>query len=139
MNPRRTLCPRTSPPTTADTAWQQARTQLDSAADHTLLYLEVLPANQAKAKGDCAAAEPMYIKALQDRPDSAYIAYQLANNMICLQKTQPEMASSAIYEFERAAMIDPTLGDPKVDPKQLPTYADNLYTRIHGSDEGLAN
>ena len=130
--------PANKPPSTPDTAWQQARAQLDSAADHTLLYLEVLPANQAKAKGDCAAAEPMYVKALQDRPDSAYIAYQLANNMICLQKTQPQMASSAIYEFERAAMIDPTLGDPKVDPKQLPTYADNLYTRIHGSDDGLA-
>ena len=130
--------PANKPSGTADAAWDQARSQLDSAADHTLLYLEVLPANQAKAKGDCAAAEPMYVKALQDRPNSAYIAYQLANNMICLQKTQPEMASSAIYEFERAAMIDPTLGDPKVDPKQLTTYADSLYTRVHGSDEGLA-
>ncbi len=130
--------PENKPSTTADAAWQQARQQLDSAADHTLLALEILPANQAKAKGDCAAAEPMYVKALQDRPDSAYIAYQLANNMICLQKTQPEMAAPAIYEFERAAMIDPTLGDPKVDPKQLTTYADGLYTRIHGSDEGLA-
>ena len=127
------------PATTADAAWQQARSQLDSAADHTMLYLDVLPANQAKAKGDCAAAEPMYVKALQDRPESAYIAYQLANNMICLQKTQPEMASPAIYEFERAAMIDPTLGDSKVDPKQLQTYADGLYTRVHGSDEGLAD
>ncbi len=131
--------PENKPATTADAAWQQARTQLDSAADHTLLYLEILPANMAKAKGDCAAAEPMYVKALQDRPDNAYIAYQLANNMICLQKTQPEMTSQAIYEFERAAMIDPTLGDPKVDPKQLQTYADGLYTRIHGSDEGLAD
>lgn len=131
--------PQNKPATTADAAWTQARTQLDSAADHTLLYLDILPANQAKAKGDCASAEPMYVKALQDRPDNAYIAYQLANNMICLQKTQPEMASPAIYEFERAAMIDPTLGDPKVDPKQIQTYADGLYTRIHGSDEGLAD
>jgi len=122
---------------TADAAWAQARAQLDSAADHSLLAFEVAPANAANKAGDCASAQPMYIKALQDRPDSAYIAYQLANNTICLQKTQPAMASMAIYEFERAAMVDPTLGDPKVDPKQLQTYADSLYTRIHGSDEGL--
>jgi hypothetical protein len=130
--------PANKPATTSDADWSKARTQLDSAADRTLLVLDVMPANQAAAKGDCAAAEPMYIKALQDHPDSAYVAYQLAKNMICLQKTQPEMASQAIYEFERAAMIDPTLGDPKADPKQLPAYADGLYTRVHGSDEGLA-
>jgi len=126
------------PATTTDAAWNETAQQLNSAADHTLLYLDVLPANVAKNKGDCAGAEPMYIKALQDRPDSAYIAYQLANNMVCLQKTQPDIVSSAIYEFERAAVIDPTLGDPKTDPKALPTYADGLYVRIHGSDEGLA-
>jgi hypothetical protein len=126
------------PAATSEADWNNTRNQLDSAADHTLLYLDVLPANQAKARGDCASAEPLYVKALQDRPDSAYLAYQLANNMICLQKTQPEMAFQAIYEFERAAQIDPTLGDPKTDPKQLPAYADGLYTRIHGSDEGLA-
>jgi hypothetical protein len=131
--------PENKPSTTSEADWTKARGQLDGAADRTLLYLEVLPANQAKTKGDCAAAEPMYIKALQDRPDSAYIAYQLANNMICLQKTQPEMAGPAIYEFERAAMIDPTLGDPNVDPKKLPAYADDLYTRVHGSDEGLTD
>lgn len=130
--------PENKPPTTADADWQKARTQLDSAADHALLALDLMPATQAKAKGDCAGAEPMYIKALQDRPDNTYIAYLLANNMICLQKTQPEMASQAIYEFERAAVVDPTLGDPKNDPKQLQTYADSLYTRVHGSDEGLA-
>jgi len=53
--------------------------------------------------------------------------------MVCLQKTQPEMASAAIYEFQRAAVIDPTLGDPNNKPDQLVKYADDLYTRIHGS------
>ena len=130
--------PANKPEKTSEADWASSRAQLNSAADRTLLVLAVTPANQAKAKGDCAGAEPMYVKALQDHPDSAYVAYQLANNMICLQKTQPEMTAAAIYEFERAAMIDPTLGDPKVDPKQLQTYADGLYTRIHGSDEGLA-
>ena len=130
--------PANKPATTSDDAWKQARQQLDSAADRTLLFLDIMPANAAKNKGDCAGAEPMYVKALQDHPDSAYIAYQLANNMVCLQKTQPDIVSSAVYEFQRAAVTDPTLGDPKTDPKQLPTYADSLYVKIHGSDEGLA-
>lgn len=126
------------PAGTSDADWAKAKNDLDSAADHTQLFLDVLPANQAMAKKDCAAAEPMYVKALQDRPQSAYISYQLANAMLCLQKSQPEMAARAIYEFQRAAVIDPTLGDPKNDPKQLTAYADKLYTSVHGSDEGLA-
>lgn len=130
--------PANKPASTPDAAWAKAQSDLESAADHTLLYLDVLPANQAMAKKDCAAAEPMYVKALQDRPQSAYISYQLATAMLCLQKTQPEMAAQAIYEFQRAAVIDPTLGDPKNNPQQLIGYADKLYTSVHGSTEGLA-
>jgi hypothetical protein len=132
--------PEHKPAGTADAAWAKAKNDLEAAADHTLLYLDVLPANQAMAKNppDCATAEPMYVKALQDRPQSAYISFQLGKAMVCLQKTQPEMASAAIYEFQRAAVIDPTLGDPNNKPDQLVKYADDLYTRIHGSTEGLA-
>ena len=54
--------------------------------------------------------------------------------MVCLQKTQPEMASAAIYEFQRAAVIDPTLGDPNNKPDQLVKYADDLVFpgMLHG-------
>src|SRR5271157_702246 len=130
--------PENKPANTADAAWTKAKSDLDSAADHTLLFLDVLPGNQAMARKDCAAAEPIYLKALQDRPQSSYVSYQLANALLCLQRTQPEKASPAIYEFERAAVIDPTLGDPKNDPQKLASYADGLYTQVHGSDEGLA-
>lgn len=130
--------PANKPAGTPDAAWAKAKSDLDSAADHTLLYLDVLPANQAMARKDCAAAEPMYVKALQDRPQSSYISFQLANAMLCLRTAHPEMAAQAIYEFERAAVIDPTLGDPKNKPEQLTTYADKLYTQVHGSDEGLS-
>ena len=126
------------PANTSEAAWDKAKTDLLKAADHTLLTLAVLPANQAMARKDCAAAEPMYVKALQDRPDSSYISYQLANAMVCLQKTDPGMVPKAIYEFERAAVIDPTLGGSSTNPKSLTDYADKLYTTVHGSDEGLA-
>jgi hypothetical protein len=113
-----------------DAAWTKAKTDLITGADQSLLSLELMPANQALARKDCAAAEPMYVKALQDRPASGYISYQLAQAMVCLQKQDPTMVPKAIYEFERAAVIDPSL--------KLNDYADKLYTQVHGSSEGLA-
>ena len=65
------------------------------------------------------------------------ISYELGRALNCESKTQPEKLSAAIYEFERAAVNDPTLGDPKSDPKKVTSFADNAYVRIHGSDEGL--
>jgi tetratricopeptide (TPR) repeat protein len=130
--------PANKPASTSDAAWTKAKGDLESAADHSLLALELMPASQAMARKDCATAEPLYVKALQDHPTSAFISYQLANAMVCLQTKDPSMVPKAIYEFQRAAVIDPTLGDPANDPKKLTTYADSLYTRVHGSDEGLA-
>ena len=131
--------PQNKPANNTDAQWNQAHQTLDQAADHTLLYLDVLPANQAMAKvpKNCATAEPIYVKALQGRPQSAYISYQLALSMVCLQAVHPEMVSQAIYEFERAAVIDPTLGDPHNDPKKLQDYADKAYVSVHGSNDGL--
>lgn len=125
------------PANNTDAQWTQAKNTLIQAADHTLLYIDVLPANQAMAKKDCATAEPLYVKALQDRPNSAYISFQLAQSMVCLQGQHPELVPQAVYEFERAAVLDPTLGDPKNNPKQLIDYADKAYATIHGSTDGL--
>ena len=131
--------PANKPAATPDAAWQKAKQDLLDAADHAQLALAVLPANQLMAKHkpddpqhqeDCEAAEPMYLKALQDRPQSGYVSYQLAQAMVCLQKKNPAMVPQAIYEFERAAVIDPSL--------KLNQYADKLYTTVHGSDDGLA-
>jgi hypothetical protein len=126
------------PEKTDDAAWAKAKADLESAADNSMLAFELMPASQAMARKDCAAAIPLYVRALQDRPQRSFISYELANAMVCLQKTDPTMVPKAIYEFERAAVIDPTLGDPKNDPKKLTDYADSLYRTVHGSDEGLA-
>lgn len=123
----------------ADAAWAQARTQLQTAAKVALLSMAVRPGQVAMAKQppDCPAAEEAYSKALEGNPDSAFVAYQLANALRCQQKTKPEKVFQAIYEFQRAAVIDPTLGDPKADPKKIQTFADNAYASVHGSTEGL--
>jgi tetratricopeptide (TPR) repeat protein len=117
----------------ADDQWNQARTQqLQPPAKGALLYIAMFPGNQAMAKKDWAAAEAAYGKALGDYPDAAAISYNLGLTFSYQKKN-----SEALYEFQRAAVLDPTLGGNN-DAKKIQTFADNSYIKIHGSDEGLA-
>ena len=88
-------------------AWSQARKQLQTAAKDALLYIAFLPGTQAMQKNDCATAETAFARALGDNPDNAHAAYELGRAQLCLYKTVPEKASPAIYEFARAASLDP--------------------------------
>lgn len=119
--------------------WEKARASMKEQATGALLSIAMRPAVQAMAKQppDCAAADAAYTKALQTYPDKSVLSYELGRALSCESKTDQTKLSAAIYEFERAAAIDPTLGDPKADPKKVPAFADNAYVKIHGSDEGL--
>jgi hypothetical protein len=119
--------------------WEKARASMKEQANAALLYVAMQPGLQAMAKqpADCAAADAAYTRALTVYPDKTVLSYELGRVLNCESKAQPEKLSPAIYEFERAAVVDPTLGDPKGDPKKVVTFADNAYVRIHGSDEGL--
>ena len=121
------------------TDWEKARTSMKEQANGALLFLAMQPAVQAMAKQppDCAAADAALSHALKDYPEKTVLSYELGRALNCESKTQPEKLSAAVYEFERAAVVDPTLGDPKGDAKKVTTFADNAYVRIHGSDEGL--
>ena len=126
------------PANTPDQAWTQARTQLETTAKKSLIAISLIPGNQAMAKKpqDCPAAEDAYKKGLLVYPDSAMHAYQLALALRCQQKENPEKIPQAVYEFERAAVIDPTLGGG-ADPKKITDFADTAYATVHGSTEGL--
>ncbi len=119
--------------------WEKARAGMKEAASGALLYIAMQPGMQAMAKQppDCPAADAAYAGALNSYPDKAVISYELGLALYCEAKTQPEKLFASIYEFERAAVVDPTLGDPKADPKTVTGFADNAYVKIHGSDEGL--
>jgi hypothetical protein len=119
--------------------WTEARTDMRERAAAALLHIAVMPGIQAMAKQppDCAAAESAYSRALADHPDRAALSYELGRALNCEAKTMPEKQAPAIYEFLRAATIDPTLGDLRNDKKKIQTFADNAYVRFHGSDEGL--
>jgi hypothetical protein len=120
--------------------WAAARADMKDKASAALLYLAMLPGKQAMERQppDCAAAEAAYTKALASYPDKSIVSYELARALTCETKDKPDKGAPAIYEFERAAVVDPTLGGVRKDPGQVQTYADNVYVKFHGSDEGLA-
>lgn len=119
--------------------WTELRNDMREKARSALLYIAMLPGIQAMAKQppDCAAAESAYSRALVDYPASAALSYELARALNCESKTAPEKQSAAVYEFVRAAAIDPTLGDPRNDKQKIQAFADSAYARLHGSQEGL--
>jgi hypothetical protein len=132
------------PAATTDAQWTEARNQLDTVAKGALAYIAMVPGNAAMAPNpkdpnNCAAAETAYTKALQDFPDSAQIALALAGALRCQQAGKPEKVSHAIYEYARAAALDPAKGgiaDPKTR-QDIDKYVRTVYTNFHGSDEGL--
>ena len=126
------------PAGTSDADWAKARGQLEAAAKKSLIALALVPGNQdmAKKPQDCVGAEAAYKKGLLVYPESSRLSYQLALSYRCQQKENPEKIPLAVYEFERAAVIDPTL-DGGADPKQIQNFADQAYVTIHGSNEGL--
>jgi len=119
--------------------WQKARVGMKEQADAALLAIAMQPGIQAMAKQppDCVAADAAYARVLGAFPDKYVVSYELGRAMRCESKDQPAKLSAAIYEFERAAVMDPTLGDPKGDSKKVPAFADSAYVTVHGSDEGL--
>jgi len=155
----------------ADADWNGARAQLQPPAKAALLYMAMLPGNQAMAAGAqaqasgkaaeklaetqtgadhdastqkatqqfaaaqaaFATAQAAFTKALGDYPDQTAISYNLGLSLSSQKKN-----SEAVYEFERAAVLDATLGGTQADPGKIKTFADGAYTKVHGSDEGLA-
>ena len=126
----------------ADAQWTDVRKQLQTVAKGTLMTLAVTPGMQAMAKTppDCPTAETVYSKALADYPDNSFISYNLGRALNCIARSAPDKAAEigpkAIYEFIRAAQIDPTLGG-SADGKKISDYADSVYTTFHGSNDGL--
>ena len=119
--------------------WEKARKVMRDQANATLVRVAMLPGMQAMAKQppDCSGAEAAYVKALNVYPDRSVLSWELGRALTCEAKEMPDKVSAAIYEFERAAVVDPTLGGARNDPKQVQAYANNVYVKFHGSDEGL--
>jgi tetratricopeptide (TPR) repeat protein len=116
----------------SDADWEKARTaQLQPPAKATILWISMKPGTDAMNQKDYAGAEAAFTKALNEHPDSSAITYNLGLAMRNQKKN-----AQAIYEFQRAAVLDPTLGGSG-DPAKVKDYADKYYISFHGSNEGL--
>jgi hypothetical protein len=128
------------PANMTDQQWTDARNDIDKRAKLALTSIRLAPANQALAKNDCATAEKLYRQELTESPENASVSYNLGRALSCLAKSSPERsteyATKAIYQFVRAAVIDPTLGGT-VEAKKIQDYATSVYKSYHGSEEGL--
>ncbi len=121
-----------------DAAWATAKTQLQNAAEATLVYIALRPGREAMAKKDCPTAESALSKALGDYPGSGQVAYEYGAALITCDRTNPDKVSAALYELARAVGLDPAKGG--LDPKTKTTveaYLTKVYTAVHGSNEGL--
>jgi hypothetical protein len=126
-----------------DAAWNEGRTTMEKVAKDTLMFIAAKPGADAlnrytasKDAKECVTAESSYKKALEQFPESAQFAYQLGRALRCQQTAGPEKVPQALYEFARAAALDPTLGGT-MDPKALNNYLESAYNTFHGSLEGL--
>jgi hypothetical protein len=126
------------PANATDQAWNEARSQLDTVAKKSLIAISLIPGNQAmnKKPQDCVTAEDNFRRGLVLYPHSSVHAYQLAMALRCQQRESPDKIPQAVYEFERAAVVDPTLGGG-ADPRKIREFADTAYVMVHGSTEGL--
>ena len=133
--------PANKPANMDDKGWADAKADIEKRTKLAMTTIKLAPAAAALAKNDCATAESLFLKALAENPDNAAVSYNLGRALSCLSKSNPEKsaeyASRAIYQFVRAAEIDPSLGGT-VEAKKVADYATAVYKSFHGSEEGLA-
>ena len=119
----------------------------DGTADRPATDTLILPAAKpgldamnryatSKDPKECATAEAVFRKAVEQFPENAFIAYQLGRALRCQQAAGAEKIPQALYEFARAAALDPTLGGTMND-KVLNTYLEYAYNTFHGTLEGF--
>jgi hypothetical protein len=132
--------PANKPAAISDKEWADAKADIEKRAKLAMSQIKLAPAAQALAKNDCATADALYTKALSETPDNATVSYNLGRALSCESKTNPDKSADlvmrAIYQFVRAAAVDPTLGGT-ADAKRITDYATSVYKAFHGSEEGL--
>ncbi len=128
------------PASTSQADWEKARDDIEKRAQTALRAIALAPANQALAAKNYPAAEAAFTKALGEYPDSAAASYGLGRALVGEAAANPDKSADlnarAIYEFVRASVVDATLGG-RVPAKEITDYAANVYTKFHGSADGL--
>jgi hypothetical protein len=130
--------PENKPAAQTDAAWAAARADVVSKARTAMVAIALKPGLEAQLKKDCPGQETAFSKALADYPDSGAAAYQVGVALLTCEAGNPDKVSQALWEIARASSLDPAKSG--LESKDLPgieTYLKKVYTRIHGSEEGL--
>src|SRR5262249_23056990 len=135
--------PANKQPTVSDADWANTRKQVEDTAKGVQMAVLTRPGAEAMAKyradkdknpATCQTAEAAYMKAYEQSPDTAAIAYNLGAAEPCLYKIKPEKISTGLGLMARAVALDPTLGGT-ADGKQIEDYVNRTYTQYHGGDD----
>jgi hypothetical protein len=130
-----------APPGMSDADWTKARLDLLKAAQGASLHLALVPVVRLLKSGDCARADHAAAQAQEVFPDSAQAAWYRGSAVMCLAKSAPEKVPFALYQFARAAALDPAKGmvDPKWQQVTVTPYLDKIFAQYHGEDTGALN
>jgi hypothetical protein len=120
-----------APSDVAPAAWADAKKQLDAASNALLYRAAIMPAMGAQTQRDWPTAEAAWTKAMGEYPNKALIAYNLGVTLRAQNKHD-----QAIWQFARAAAIDPTLEGTAQGP-QITNFVKTYYHNLHGADDGL--
>lgn len=116
------------PPTVPDADWQKAKGDVEAIAHKTLGWV-------AMQRKQPEAAETEFKKSLDLNPKDSEIAYWLG--IVILQERKPEKQSEALYYYARAASYDGPGALAPAGRDAVKKQFTDLYTRYHGSTEGL--
>ncbi|HOK45435.1 MAG TPA: tetratricopeptide repeat protein [Bryobacteraceae bacterium] len=119
------------PASTPESAWKQARLDLEALGHRTLGWVHMQRKNYEEAEKELT-------QNLKIHPNDAEASYWLGT--VILAQKKPERQSDALFQFARAAAYDgPGAIEPKAR-KQIQEYITRNYTMYHGEDpEGLRN
>lgn len=130
--------PENKPADQTEAVWAAARADVMSKARTAMVAIALKPGLEAQQKKDCPGQETAFSKALADYPDSGAAAYQLGVALLTCEAGNPDKVSQGLWEIARASSLDPAKSG--LESKDLPgieSYLKKVYTRIHGSEEGL--
>lgn len=118
--------------------WAKDRARMAATAQSALLYIALAPGIAELKKPDCSgapAAESALRRALEDHPQSAQAAALFGQAELCIYRTVPERISTVLYEYARAAGLDPAKAAVDANwQKQMEKRLEDLFRQYHGDD-----
>jgi len=86
---------------------------------------------------DYPRAQAELTAVLQLDPNQGQVSFWLGRALLAQNKTRADLQPLALYHFARAALYDGPAGLAAADRQTLNVYLKDVYTKYHGSADGL--